>query len=125
MSYFYYCVSGSNNDILQVREEWTSEMATKGWRYSTPSDTTGDTESGSRYLDSDNMYYNFTGSYVSKSLISWAPVWDEAKRCPFDLDEKPRYRYVDSTIQPNSNIENIHYNSGSLKMLETGVLVPK
>ena len=103
MSDFYYCTSGSNDDIITVERKWQSHMAA-GKLGSEP---------------------DFTGSFASKSLDDYSPVWDEAKRCPNDTDKNPRYRYAGSTIQPKSNVQNIDYDSGSMDINDDGTLTWK
>ena len=100
MSDFYYCTSGSNDDIIMVKRKWQSHMA-----------------AGKLGPEPD-----FTGSFASKSLEDYSPVWDEAKRCPNDTDKNPRYRYAGSTIQPKSNVQNIDYDSGSFDLNNDGTL---
>ena len=111
MSHFYYCVSGSNNDIVSVQDNLWSWMS-----------------SGSLGPEPD-----FTGSFVSKSFEDYSIVWDEAKRCPFDTGSNEvlsgslstfnsRYRYDGSTIQPKSNVQNINYDSGSMTINDDGTL---
>ena len=103
MSDFYYCTSGSNDDIIMVKRKWQSHMA-----------------AGKLGPEPD-----FTGSFASKSLEDYSLVWDEAKRCPNDTDKNPRYRYAGSTIQPKSNVQNIDYDSGSMDINEDGTLTWK
>ena len=103
MSYFYYYVSGSNNDIVSVQDNLWSWMS-----------------SGSLGPEP-----GFTGSFVSKSFEDYSIVWDEAKRCPFDTGSTPRYRYDGSTIQPKSNVQNIDYDSGSFDLNNDGTLTWK
>ena len=103
MSDFYYCTSGSNDDIIMVKRKWQSHMA-----------------AGKLGPEPD-----FTGSFASKSLDEYSPVWDEAKRCPNDTDKNPRYRYAGSTIQPKSNVQNIDYDSGSMDINDDGTLTWK
>ena len=100
MSDFYYCTSGSNDDIITVERKWQSHMAA-GKLGSEP---------------------DFTGSFASKSLDDYSPVWDEAKRCPNDTDKNPRYRYDGSAIQPKSNVQSINYDSGSFDLNDNGTL---
>ena len=103
MSDFYYCTSGSNDDIIMVKRKWQSHMA-----------------AGKLGPEPD-----FTGSFASKSLDEYSPVWDEAKRCPNDKDQNTRYRYDGSTIQPKSNVQNIDYDSGSMDINDDGTLTWK
>ena len=103
MSDFYYCTSGSNDDIIMVKRKWQSHMA-----------------AGKLGPEPD-----FTGSFASKSLDEYSPVRDEAKRCPNDTDKNPRYRYAGSTIQPKSNVQNIDYDSGSMDINDDGTLTWK
>ena len=104
MSDFYYCISGSNNDILDVQDNMWPWMST-GMLGPEP---------------------GFTGSFASKSIEDYSPVWDEAKRCPFDTGSNDsRYRYAGSTIQPKSNVQNIDYDSGSMDINEDGTLTWK
>ena len=111
MSDFYYCTSGSNDDIIMVKRKWQSHMA-----------------AGKLGPEPD-----FTGSFASKSLDEYSPVWDEAKRCPFDTGSNEvlsgslstfnsRYRYAGSTIQPKSNVQSINYDSGSMDINDDGTL---
>ena len=100
MSDFYYCTSGSNDDIIMVKRKWQSYMA-----------------AGILGTEPD-----FTGSFASKSIDNYSLVWDEAKRCPNDTDKNPRYRYDGSTIQPKSNVQNIDYDSGSMDINDDGTL---
>jgi len=100
MSDFYYCTSGSNDDIIMVKRKWQSYMA-----------------AGILGPEPD-----FTGSFASKSIDNYSLVWDEAKRCPNDTDKNPRYRYAGSTIQPKSNVQNIDYDSGSMDINDDGTL---
>ena len=102
MSYFYYSVSGSNNDIVSVQDKWHFWMG-----------------------DGLRLTPNFTGSLVSKSFEDYSSVWDEAKRCPFDTGSTPRYRYDGSTIQPKSNVKSINYDSGSMTINDDGTLTWK
>ncbi len=103
MSDFYYCISGSNDDIISVQDNMWPWMST-GSRGPRP---------------------GFTGSFASKSIEDYSPVWDEAKRCTYDTDKNPRYRYAGSTIQPKSNVQNIDYDSGSMDINEDGTLTWK
>ena len=103
MSDFYYCTSGSNDDIIMVKRKWQSYMA-----------------AGILGTEPD-----FTGSFASKSIDNYSLVWDEAKRCPNDTDKNPRYRYAGSTIQPKSNVQNIDYDSGSMDINDDGTLTWK
>ena len=103
MSDFYYCTSGSNDDIIMVKRKWQSYMA-----------------AGILGTEPD-----FTGSFASKSIEDYSPVWDEAKRCPNDKDQNTRYRYAGSTIQPKSNVQNIDYDSGSMDINDDGTLTWK
>ena len=100
MSDFYYCTSGSNDDIIMVKRKWQSYMA-----------------AGILGTEPD-----FTGSFASKSIDNYSLVWDEAKRCPNDTDKNPRYRYAGSTIQPKSNVQSINYDSGSFDLNDNGTL---
>ena len=100
MSDFYYCISGSNDDIISVQDNMWPWMSS-GLRGPRP---------------------GFTGSFASKSIEDYSPVWDEAKRCPNDTDKNPRYRYAGSTIQPKSNVQNIDYDSGSFDLNDNGTL---
>ncbi len=100
MSDFYYCISGSNDDIISVQDNMWPWMST-GSRGPRP---------------------GFTGSFASKSFEDYSPVWDEAKRCTYDTDKNPRYRYAGSTIQPKSNVQNIDYDSGSFDLNDDGTL---
>ena len=59
MSDFYYCISGSNDDIVSVQDNMWPWMST-GVLGPKP---------------------DFTGSFASKSIEDYSPVWDEAKRC--------------------------------------------
>jgi hypothetical protein len=103
MSDFYYCISGSNDDIICVQDNMWSWMST-GMLGPEP---------------------GFTGSFASKSIEDYSPVWDEAKRCTYDTDKNPRYRYAGSTIQPKSNVQNIDYDSGSMDINDDGTLTWK
>ena len=103
MSDFYYCTSGSNDDIINVQDNMWPWMST-GMLGPEP---------------------DFTGSFASKSIDNYSLVWDEAKRCPNDTDKKPRYRYDGSTIQPKSNVQNIDYDSGSMDINDDGTLTWK
>ena len=103
MSDFYYCISGSNDDIISVQDNMWPWMST-GSRGPRP---------------------GFTGSFASKSIEDYSPVWDEAKRCTYDTDKNPRYRYAGSTIQPKSNVQNIDYDSGSMDINDDGTLTWK
>ena len=104
MSDFYYCISGSNDDIISVQDNMWPWMS-----------------SGSR-----GPRPGFTGSFASKSIEDYSPVWDEAKRCPFDTGSNDsRYRYAGSTIQPKSNVQNIDYDSGSMDINDDGTLTWK
>ena len=100
MSDFYYCISGSNDDIVNVQDNMWPWMST-GVLGPKP---------------------DFTGSFASKSIEDYSPVWDEAKRHPFDTGSIPRYRYDGSTIQPKSNVQNIDYDSGSFDLNDDGTL---
>ena len=101
MSDFYYCISGSNDDIISVQDNMSPWMST-----------------GILGPEPD-----FTGSFASKSLDEYSPVWDEAKRCPFDTGSNDlRYRYDGSTIQPKSNVQSINYDSGSMDINDDGTL---
>ena len=100
MSDFYYCISGSNDDIISVQDNMWPWMS-----------------SGLR-----GHRLGFTGSFASKSFEDYSPVWDEAKRCPNDTDKNPRYRYAGSTIQPKSNVQSINYDSGSFDLNDNGTL---
>ena len=107
MSDFYYCISGSNDDIISVQDNMWPWMST-GSRGPRP---------------------GFTGSFASKSIEDYSPVWDEAKRCTYDtssdsLDSEynSRYRYDGSTIQPKSNVKSINYDSGSMTINDDGTL---
>ena len=103
MSDFYYCISGSNDDIICVQDNMWSWMST-GMLGPEP---------------------GFTGSFASKSIEDYSPVWDEAKRCTYDTDKNPRYRYAGSTIQPKSNVQSINYDSGSMDINDDGTLTWK
>ena len=103
MSDFYYCTSGSNDDIISVQDNMWPWMSS-GLRGPRP---------------------GFTGSFASKSIEDYSPVWDEAKRCTYDTDKNPRYRYAGSTIQPKSNVQNIDYDSGSMDINDDGTLTWK
>ena len=114
MSDFYYCTSGSNDDILDVQDKMSPWMS-----------------SGSLGPEP-----GFTGSFVSKSFEDYSIVWDEAKRCPFDTGSNEvlsgslstfnsRYRYAGSTIQPKSNVQSINYDSGSMDINDDGTLTWK
>ena len=103
MSDFYYCISGSNDDILSVQDKWISWMA-------------------AGHLGHEDFQQKFTGSFASKSIEDYSPVWDEAKRCTYDTDKNPRYRYDGSTIQPKSNVKSIDYDSGSRIINDDGTL---
>ena len=100
MSDFYYCISGSNVDIISVQDNMWPWMST-----------------GILGPEPD-----FTGSFASKSFEDYSPVWDEAKRCVRDKDGNYRYRYAGSTIQPKSNVKNIDYDSGSFDLNNDGTL---
>ena len=100
---FYYCISGSNDDIICVQDNMWPWMSS-GLRGPRP---------------------GFTGSFASKSIEDYSPVWDEAKRCTYDTDKNPRYRYAGSTIQPKSNVQNIDYDSGSMDINDDGTLTWK
>ena len=100
MSDFYYCISGSNDDIVNVQDSMWPWMSL-GLRGPRP---------------------GFTGSFASKSFEDYSPVWDEAKRCPNDKDQNTRYRYDGSTIQPKSNVKSINYDSGSFDLNDDGTL---
>ena len=102
MSDFYYCISGSNNDIVNVLNRWHSWM----------SDGLGE------YIYDPA----FSGSFESKSMEDISPLWNEAKRCPLDSGSRARYRYDGSTIQPKSNVQNIDYDSGSMDINDDGTL---
>ena len=101
MRNFYYCISGSNDDIISVQDNMWPWMST-----------------GILGPEPD-----FTGSFASKSIEDYSPVWDEAKRCPFDTGSNDsRYRYDGSTIQPKSNVKSINYDSGSFDLNDNGTL---
>ena len=109
MRNFYYCISGSNDDIISVQDNMWPWMST-----------------GILGPEPD-----FTGSFASKSIEDYSPVWDEAKRCPFDTGSSlnqetgsndSRYRYDGSTIQPKSNVKSIDYDSGSRIINDDGTL---
>ncbi len=110
MSNFYYTISGSNNDIISVQDEWWDWME---------DGLIGLQGVGSR------IYHNWTGSFASKSIEEYSPLWNEAKRQPLDSGSRARYSYNGSTIQPNSNVQNINYKSGSHTMNSDGTLTWK
>jgi len=104
MSDFYYCTSGSNDDIISVQDNMWPWMST-GVLGPKP---------------------DFTGSFASKSIEDYSLVWDEAKRCIYDTGSNDsRYRYDGSTIQPKSNVQNIDYDSGSMDINDDGTLTWK
>ena len=103
MSDFYYCTSGSNDDIINVQDNMWPWM-----------------NIGIVGLEPD-----FTGSFASKSLDEYSPVWDEAKRCSLDTGSNARYKYDGSTIQPNANVKGIFYDSGSFDLNDDGTLTWK
>ena len=121
MSDFYYCISGSNDDIISVQDNMWPWMSS-GLRGPRP---------------------DFTGSFASKSLEDYSLVWDEAKRCIYDTGSyevlsgslskirsrnrtfNSRYRYDGSTIQPKSNVQSINYDSGSMTINDDGTLTWK
>ena len=110
MSDFYYCISGSNDDIISVQDNMWPWMSS-GLRGPRPG-----------HIHVSGPRPGFTGSFASKSVEDYSPVWDEAKRHPFDTGSIPRYRYAGSTIQPKSNVQSINYDSGSMDINDDGTL---
>ena len=47
------------------------------------------------------LYHN------SLDVEDYSPIWDEAKRCPNSMDNKPRYKYINGEIFPTEDVKNI------------------
>lgn len=65
--------------------------------------------------------------WLSLPIEEYSPLWDEAKRCPFDKDGKPRFKFSNGKIVAGTNLMNIEAREDTLvlvkaRMTEMGVL---